>query len=109
MVLEVAVTTVSSSGFQIQRRIYLEHGLLDGVVDSYYLDCHITEPPLGLIVQRFEVPRDLKIVPGFSGAVNAGALAISIAYRKANVAELCNELGRPCSRMRSRIRSERPT
>ena len=39
MVLEVVITTVLSSGFQMQGRIDLEHGLLDGVVDFCYQVC----------------------------------------------------------------------
>ncbi len=39
MVLEVVITTVLSSSFQMQGRIDREHGLLDGVVDFYYQVC----------------------------------------------------------------------
>jgi hypothetical protein len=39
MVLEVVITTVLSSSFQMQGRIDLEHGLLDGVVDFCYQVC----------------------------------------------------------------------
>ena len=39
MVLEVVITTVLSSGFQMQGRIDLEHGLLDGVVAFCYQVC----------------------------------------------------------------------
>ena len=62
MVLEVVATTVITSSFQMQGRIDLEHGLLDGVVDFYYLDLHVADQLLGLIAQWFEVVRDLKIV-----------------------------------------------
>lgn len=109
MVLKVVVAALLSGSSQNQSSIDLEQGLLDGVVYGDKTDSHPAYPILCCDEQR----RKPRIVHQFATtailAVNPLRLGLLTASRKAKLAELCGELRRPCSKMRSFIRFVRPT